>query len=387
MASYPDVLAALPAFRNDLLQQQQDEPLGRRTTFVARGAFSAFATPASNVHAIGAGIRQRRGRYDPDEYVIKVFVFDKVAADELGAEFDREYRHGRQRVPVDVEQLPIQVVRARTESATGETTGRYTRGHRAGEGGDGGERAAATVRTPPQRQRHRPVVGGLSISPINAQYVGTLGCFLRRRRVDADDLFVLSNNHVLADVNRLPRGTFIVQPGPEEQLFTPPADVIASLSGAITVRFPVNPDSPVVNRFDAAIARVVVDHEQVALGEIFGIDRYDPRRIATAVPGMRVIKCGRTTGVTRGIVTATNVDGVQINYGTRQAPRIAVFDDTIEIVGDPTDTSFSLPGDSGSVILEEETGHPTALLFAGDGVHTTACSLGPLCRRLRAWPV
>jgi hypothetical protein len=90
--------------------------------------------------------------------------------------------------------------------------------------------------------------------------------------------------------------------------------------------------------------------------------------------------------VTRGVVTDVAVDGVEVNYGTPNAPRIAVFDGCIEVVGDG-DQPFSLPGDSGSVIVEEATGHPAALLFAGDGLHTTACDLGALCRRLGAWPL
>jgi hypothetical protein len=90
--------------------------------------------------------------------------------------------------------------------------------------------------------------------------------------------------------------------------------------------------------------------------------------------------------VTRGIVTATEVDGVLVNYGSLQAPRIARFDNCVEIVA-PGEGPFSLPGDSGSVILEESTGHPVALLFAGDGVTTTACDFGALCRRLRAVPL
>ena len=101
---------------------------------------------------------------------------------------------------------------------------------------------------------------------------------------------------------------------------------------------------------------------------------------------MRVMKMGRTTGFTRGIITATNIQGTQVNYGTPQFPRIAVFQDTIRIIGDEN-KPFSLPGDSGSVILEEATGHPIALLFAGDGVRTTACDLGALCQQLRAWPI
>ncbi len=76
-----------------------------------------------------------------------------------------------------------------------------------------------------------------------------------------------------------------------------------------------------------------------------------------------------------------------VNYGTQTSPRIATFENCIEIVGTGGGGPFSLPGDSGSVILEQSIGHPVALLFAGDGVTTTACDLGALCRRLRAFPV
>lgn len=40
-----------------------------------------------------------------------------------------------------------------------------------------------------------------------------------------------------------------------------------------------------------------------------------------------------------GIVVATSVDGTLVNYGTPQQPRIASFEDTVEIVN--TDDSSS----------------------------------------------
>jgi hypothetical protein len=46
---------------------------------------------------------------------------------------------------------------------------------------------------------------------------------------------------------------------------------------------------------------------------------------------MPVTKSGRTTGVTTGVVTAVHVNPVQINYGTQANPRIAVFDDMVQI--------------------------------------------------------
>ena len=193
----------------------------------------------------------------------------------------------------------------------------------------------------------------------------------------------MSNNHVLADVNRLPIGTKITQPGPETGVSSP-ADVFAALSEFVRIDFPKDRFAREDNQFDAAIAGVT-DMGAVKLGKILGIPNYNPV-IADPVPGMEVIKSGRTTGVTTGHVTAVGVHGVQINYGSEANPIIATFNDTIEIIGDGAQP-FSLPGDSGSVVLEKATGKPVALLFAGDGRTTTTCSFGGVCRHFQVEPV
>jgi hypothetical protein len=357
MANYGEVLSVLKDFRNDLENETQQEVEAQFTggmvtmsAFAARGGVSAFSTPLSNVHATGVGIRVRNGQVVPDEMVLKVYVYDKA---NLGAQTPSMMK-SYNGVEVDVEPLPIQQALS----------------------------MPAPAAVAPQRERHRPVVGGISISPLNEFFVGTLGCFLRRVSAGTEQIFALSNNHVLVDTNRLPIGTPIVQPGPEIEP-TQPGDVFAALSAFIPIQFPNTRLQPVTNRFDAAIA-VVANRTLIETGRMFGINNYTPR-LATALPGMRVIKSGRTTGVTTGIVRAVNVDRVQINYGTRTAPRIATFNDTIEIVGDAG--PFSAPGDSGSVILNRGTGQPVALLFAGDGRTTTACDLGGVCRRFQALPV
>jgi hypothetical protein len=187
-------------------------------------------------------------------------------------------------------------------------------------------------------------MGGVSISPVNEAFVGTLGCFLHRISNGVKQVFALSNNHVMADTNRLALGTLIVQPGPEVGP-TNTDDVFAALSSFVPIQFPNGRLDPVINNFDAAIS-VVADENLIQTGSILGIDNYDPK-VAVALPGMRVIKSGRTTGVTTGVVTATRVNGVQVNYGTRISPRIATYNDTIQIVCDVDGKPFSLPGDSG----------------------------------------
>src|SRR5262245_50463320 len=113
MATFAECLAALPSFRNDLLRRQNlEEPFGVVTAtayFETRGAYAAFATPLTNIHATGVGIRYRGGEYDPSEHVLKVFVFDKLERDVPGLPTAVEYGAN---IAVDVEHMPIQVVRA-----------------------------------------------------------------------------------------------------------------------------------------------------------------------------------------------------------------------------------------------------------------------------------
>jgi hypothetical protein len=68
---------------------------------------------------------------------------------------------------------------------------------------------------------------------------------------------------------------------------------------------------------------------------------------------------GRTTGLTRGKVTAFEVDNVYVGFdiGTLR------FDDQIEIEGEGTGP-FSQGGDSGSLIVGEDL-RAVGLLFAG----------------------
>jgi len=128
----------------------------------------------------------------------------------------------------------------------------------------------------------------------------------------------------------------------------------------------------------------VTDPQLISINQVLGIPNYSAI-LGSAMPGMPVTKSGRTTCVTTGIVTATHVNGVQVNYGTQANPRIAVFDDTIEIIGDDGEP-FSLPGDSGSAIIQRATGNAVALLFAGDGRTTTTCDLGGVCRQFQVIP-
>jgi hypothetical protein len=345
MASFGAALEALDDFRAELVDRQLNVD-GAPMVAMAFRAGGQGDSPVHGVHATGVGIRAAAiGSAETADFVLKVFVYDEASRE--AASRDAFFRRQRQGVHVDVDVLPMQV-------------------------------AYATANPAQHRRRRRPVPGGVEIGPLGGSYVGTLGCFVRRGASDEGPIFALSNNHVLADVNRFAPGTRFTQPFSANS-----ADVVAALSDFEPILFPA-PGSQPRNVMDAAIA-AVTDTGQIQLGRILNIARYTPTLRAPR-PGMTVTKSGRTTGVTTGVITAIRIRGVTVNYGTQQNPLVATFDNAISIVGNGG-VVFSSPGDSGSVILEKTSGRPVALLFAGLGNTTTACDINPVCARFGVRPV
>lgn len=347
MASFADAFAALDDYRSTLLEAQQNEdPEAAQAAFSARGGFSAFSTPLTNVHATGVGIRLRAGKIVKNDFVIKVYVFDKQ---DLGKRTPKVTGEDFQGIGIDVEHLPIQQALAKS-----------------------GARALAGT-TPTQHQKkHRPVIGGIRIGPLGASRVGTLGLLVRR----GADLFALSNNHILAGTNRLRIGTPIVQP-----FGTSEGDKFAMLSEIERILFP-GPGGTPRNRMDAAIA-AVTNPSLVQTGTILGIPNYKPQLLAPR-PSMRVRKSGQKTGVTTGVVMTIGVNSVLVNYGTAQSPIIGTFDNCVAIR--PAGQLFYQRGDSGSAIVDVSSGRPVGLLFTGDGFSATACDLTAVCTQFRVVP-
>jgi hypothetical protein len=210
---------------------------------------------------------------------------------------------------------------------------------------------ARPASAPWYRARNRPLLIGSSVGFVLSDLVmaGTLGCFVRKGR--SRDLYILSNNHVLADENQYKRGGEIAQPGTLDG-GRAPADTVARLSGFARL------DPGGINFVDAAIARLEPGIEAnvarlTGLGTLAGaIER--PLEV-----GDSVAKVGRTTGVRRGRVTAVELDGVTVTYDLG----VVTFDNQVEIEGAGAQ-AFSGPGDSGSLIVDEDR-RAAALLFAG----------------------
>jgi hypothetical protein len=213
------------------------------------------------------------------------------------------------------------------------------------------------------RSRIRPSPCGNSIGHYKIT-AGTQGCLATGLHAPRSSrLLVLSNNHVLANVNAGVYGDCIVQPGPYDGGVCP-RDQVAILERFVPINF-------------AAGARNYVDcatgwawPERVRKEFLPSLFRVGSVPVAPFL-GMPVGKSGRTTQLTSGRVTALSAT-INVSYG---GGRVATFADQIAIQA--PSGNFSAGGDSGSLIWTWDTARrPVGLLFAGGGNVTFANKIG-----------
>lgn len=230
----------------------------------------------------------------------------------------------------------------------------------------------------------RPARPGTSIGHFEGN-TGTFGCVVQR----GTQKFILGNNHVLANLNKAKLGDSILQPGISDGGIA--QDAVGQLAMYVPIRFleePVvidtsasaqsterqgcsqwisrllevigtlgNPGAvtqPTIplheNRVDAALAapldNILLDPCIIDFGG-------PPLGIVGPKLGMRVVKSGRTTGITEAQIIQIDVT-VNVRYGNQMARF------THQIMTTP----FSELGDSGSLVLDFER-KAVGLLFSG----------------------
>jgi hypothetical protein len=233
---------------------------------------------------------------------------------------------------------------------------------------------------PDTTERLRPARPGASLGHY-AITAGTFGCLVRR----GNEIYMLSNNHVLADSNKAKLGDAVYQPGPADG--GGPADQIGTLADFVPIAFegegtPAPPgegcsplaallqllqllgamgkpaaaikNAPGDNKVDCALARPAT--LEVVTPDILNIGV--PVGVGAATLGTQLQKTGRTTGYTRGSVQQIDVTAA-VNYGGR----IAVFKSQL-MAG-----AMSQGGDSGSAVLDMDC-RVVGLLFAGSAATT-----------------
>jgi hypothetical protein len=202
------------------------------------------------------------------------------------------------------------------------------------------------------RQRHRPLRLGTSVAHVKVT-AGTVGAFVHKP--GHTDTFILSNNHVLANENRGKIGDAIIQAGALDG-GTDPGDRVATLAGMTRLK------KTGANTIDSAIAKMdaKIDFDPLTirgLGKLAGLGS------AFLDVGTEVAKLGRTSGLTRGQVTAFELDNVIVCFDIG----LLRFDGQIEIEG-LEDVPFSQGGDSGSLIVETGSRLVVGLLFSGTDI-------------------
>jgi hypothetical protein len=224
----------------------------------------------------------------------------------------------------------------------------------------------------------RPAPGGVSIGHVDIT-AGTLGCLVSRE----GQIYILSNNHVLANSNEGEPGDPILQPGPhdggtlEDQIATleefvsinfgaasptcPIATGVAAVSNWMATlvgsrhRVVAFQEDPEMNLVDAALARPLSDD----LVEKRILEIGEPQGVAEGTLGLPIQKSGRTTAFTTGEIQQVDAT-VQVSYGLGNT---ATFTDQL-IAG-----AMSSGGDSGSAVLDESS-RVIGLLFAGSTATT-----------------
>lgn len=224
----------------------------------------------------------------------------------------------------------------------------------------------------------RPIVGGSSGALYVANredYTGTLGMTVRGYLRTAGQYFILSNNHVLANLNKANPGDPVIQPGTFDKGNL--KNKIGPLYRYIKLKFDDRKEvSPKINRVDAAIAEIKfedVTREIFAIGNPRGWCRKNKVEEEMSKSGglLKVQKTGTTSEHTTGFVTDLGYDGwirYKVSFKDGSSKELhAYFEDQMLI--SPGD--FSKPGDSGSIVLDMEE-RVIGLLFAGGPTHSIA---------------
>lgn len=191
-----------------------------------------------------------------------------------------------------------------------------------------------------------PIVGGISCGNPRIT-AGTVGAIVFDRTDCSAQ--ILSNWHVLAGSGAAGAGEEIWQPGKADGGTS--ANTVATLN-----RFRLDRD------MDAAIAKLTGarphSRDLVGLTPITGV--------APPSLGTQVVKSGRTTGVTEGVIDGVSLS-LTLDYG---GGTVNTFHDQIHIVPRPpwpsVDYEVSLGGDSGSVWIDESSMKAVGLHFAGE---------------------
>lgn len=232
--------------------------------------------------------------------------------------------------------------------------------------------------TDPHRDRHRPIVGGISEGPTSRRSAGTGGpvatvtdatreYWYDTDEVEEGDVVRLSNAHVYVDSPG--RSTVPTQSGPA---VVQPAIIDGARVGDVVGE--VIGHGPLVDgvRADCAARTVSQEGQDIAAFLNLPADAGHTVRREGVRTGEILTKSGRSTGVRSGEIMATSAS-VRVRMGGG--------DSTVLFRDQLITQSMSRSGDSGSAVFGE-TGALVGLLFAGSDQATTVNRIANVEARL-----
>ncbi len=304
-----------------------------------------------NITSVGIGYKVTEGK-PTDELALQFTVGQKIAPESLEAAATRPIPAS---ITVNGLTLPTDVVEREFQT----------------------QPVAVAVETLSDRKRRLdPMMPGVSVGNVRTQGAGTLGCLVKEN--DGGQIRMLSNWHVLhGEIGNL--GDEIVQPGPFDDNRT--AD---NVCGTLIRSF-------LGLAGDCAIASV---QGRAATEEVFELG-VAVRQLGDPELGDRVVKSGRSTEVTHGIVTRIHTV-TKVAYGGKGTHEVGSF----EIGPDPdhpaANDEISMKGDSGSAWMAAEADGSASdmmlgLHFAGESVepaeYALACYASSVFAKLEISPL
>jgi hypothetical protein len=213
---------------------------------------------------------------------------------------------------------------------------------------------------------------------------GTLGALVSR----GGNYYLLGSNHVLARTDQASPGEAILQPGlMDSDCAAEGAATVANLSQFSNLENPA-PGTPAV---DAAMALVRPGLVKLS-GSILELgDSLLEGQPADGSPhagsgvsaayGQAVAKSGRSTGLTCAAISAIHLTANVVfkkSCGS-EATFTATLEDLVVVGGG----SFSAEGDSGSLVVTQDTADPVALIVGGSDADTIAQPVAQVLAALR----
>ncbi len=283
---------------------------------------AAVSSARHNVHSVGVGKKIVDGKIT-ETSAVRIYVAQKI---------DDSFLSKEDRLPKNIDGIPTDIIESPPAFLT----------------------PAEPACTTNRQKQQRPMIGGISIAHKDVT-AGTIAYFCRSVKIgdDPQKIYVLSNNHVLADVNKGKTGDDIYQPGPLDG-GKPAANKAAKLHRFVKLIL----DGKTSNQVDAAIGEVTVDIKKqlCKIGKISGT--------AKAVEDMQVRKHGRTSGYTEGVITDESINSL-VGMDHNDPNVVALFTNQMRIERIDPFAAFGLGGDSGSLVVEKSSKKAVGLYFAG----------------------